>query len=456
MTVTSELLKKISEPYHDETIQAYTGVSTDTRTIKAGMLFVPLVGERFDGHEYILQAIEKGAAATLWDKNKPIPELATEKISFFFVEDTLEALQELATVYLNTIAPKVIAVTGSNGKTTTKDLLYSVLSPVFKTFKTQGNFNNHIGLPLTVLAMPEDCEVLILEMGMSGFGEIKRLSEIATPDVAIVTNIGESHLEQLGSREGIAKAKMEIIAGLKENGLIILDGDEPLLASYKGKDVQRVGFGAANHIQIKDIVSTVSGYQFSLSTKQEIFTVPLLGEHNVKNAAYALAVAFYLGLDMSDAKKGLEKTRLSAMRLEQLKGSCGELILNDAYNASPTSMKAAVQALKSIPGFEKRIAVLGDMYELGEEEEAMHRSVAEVIASPVTHLYTVGEKGFWIADEAIKQGDFLGEIRSFSEKDELLPVLKAQVDVNTVVLFKASRGMSLETCIHSLTRKEGE
>ncbi|MCD8500627.1 MAG: UDP-N-acetylmuramoyl-tripeptide--D-alanyl-D-alanine ligase [Bacillaceae bacterium] len=235
---------KVSAPY-------FKTVFIDSRLQVEQGLFIPIIGERFDGHEFIFDAIKNGAVATLWDVSKPIPnELIESQFPVFYVNDTLTALQQLAKHYLEFVKPRVIAVTGSNGKTSTKDLIESVVSQVYKTHKTKGNYNNHIGLPLTILSMPSDCEVIILEMGMSDFGEISLLSRIANPDFAVITNIGESHIEQLGSREGIATAKYEIIDGLKEKGVVILDGDEPLLKVYQHECLITCGYDTNNHFQI--------------------------------------------------------------------------------------------------------------------------------------------------------------------------------------------------------------
>src|SRR5699024_11182503 len=217
-------------------------VMTDSRQFSANSLFIPIVGERFDGHQFLAQAIENGAVAVLWDEKHKIPEAYLEKVSFFIVEDTLKAMKHLAQAYRQLVSPIVIGITGSNGKTTTKDLVYATLHQAYRSHKTEGNFNNEIGLPLTILSMPRDTEVLILEMGMNHFHEIERLSKLSQPDYAIITNIGESHIEYLGSREGIAKAKLEIKTGLKESGNLLIDGDESLLQKEKNEE-NTVGIG---------------------------------------------------------------------------------------------------------------------------------------------------------------------------------------------------------------------
>lgn len=452
--LTSSLLESLTISTRlNETEQSFTAVSTDTRTIVEGALFVPLKGERFNGHDYVDAAIKSGAQAALWEEGQPVPAALPDDFQLYVVKDTLFALQEMASAYRVKINPKVIGITGSNGKTTTKDILASLLSLEGETYKTQGNYNNHIGLPLTILAMPSTCKYLILEMGMSGYGEIERLSKIAKPDLAIVTNIGESHMEQLGSRAGIAKAKMEIKEGLSPAGFLFIDSDEPLLDGWKQSSIMRVGFNHAD-ILVENVAATVDGYQFDIEGHH--FELSLLGKHNVKNAAYCIAVARKFGLATSKIQTGLRQISLTSMRLEKLTGDKGELIVNDAYNASPTSMIAAIDALKAIPSYEKRVVVLGDMFELGTEEEALHKSVAQVITPPITHVLTLGDRAKWIYEEAshISSSSTFDEIAHFTTKQELADHLSKLVDQKTVILFKASRGMKLEEVITAYQDKQ--
>lgn len=427
----------------------------DSRKIVADGLFVPLVGEHFNGHHYLDQAIEHGAVAAIWMEREPLPEHLPQGFPLFFVRDTLSAIQSMAKSYLNQTRPKIIAVTGSNGKTTTKDMLHGILHQSFRTYKTQGNFNNHIGVPLTILSMPKDTEVLVLEMGMNHFGELTFLSQMAKPDIAIITNIGESHIEYLGSREGIAKAKLEIVNGLRKRGTLILDGDEPLLADIQTYAFQivRCGFSNGNNWRITDIVESVSGSSFSLNKQKETFNVPVLGRHNVKNAVLSFAAARILGMDLEKIRIGLEKLSLTKLRFERVDGLNGSVLINDCYNASPTSMKASLETLKTLPGFKKRIAVLGDMYELGKDEEALHKSVGSALGAPLTHVVTIGEKGAWIADGLRENGGVDLEVRSFPTKAEAQPYLESLLSEDTVMLFKASRLLALEELSGKLCAK---
>lgn len=422
-------------------------VMKDTRQAAAQSLYIPIAGERFDGHAFLKQAIDQGAVASLWQENLPIPEDLDESFPLLFVKDTVVALQQMAKLYLKKVKPVVIGVTGSNGKTTTKDLLEAIVSTTFKTHKTQGNYNNHIGLPLTILSMDNDTEVVILEMGMSNFGEISLLSKLSEPDLAIVTNIGESHIEYLGSREGIAKAKLEIKDGLKESGLLILDGDEPLLSHLSSPNVLKCGYGEDCTVKIINQDGDEDGFTFELEGGSSVYSLPLLGTHNVKNATYAIAVGHYLNIEDSAINEGLKNLEMTQMRLEKYRGLNGSLLINDAYNASPTSMVAAIDAVKGLKKYERKVVVLGDMYELGPDEEQMHRMVAAHIGAPITDVIAIGEKGRWIGEELISSGSHGIHVEVFKQKDEATDAIRSLLSKDSVVLFKASRGLALETII---------
>ncbi|OZM58504.1 UDP-N-acetylmuramoylalanyl-D-glutamate--2,6-diaminopimelate ligase [Lottiidibacillus patelloidae] len=428
-------------------------VATDTRKPMEKALFIPIVGERFNGHDYLKEAIHQGAVAALWQKDIPIPKFIPTLFPMILVDDTTKATQQLASYLLEKQKPIVVGVTGSNGKTTTKDLLDAVLSEKYTTHKTVGNFNNHLGLPFTVLNMPKECNCIILEMGMDKFGEIQLLSEIAKPDFAIITNIGESHIENLGSREGIAKAKLEITEGLKENGLLIVDGDEPLLRNAYAGETIYCGYKQGNTYELMVKKTDERGISFTCNHQEYI--IPMLGEHNVKNTSLVIALADKLGLSREDIQRGLNKVKVTAMRLQVLPGKNGSLIINDAYNASPTSMKAAVQTLKQLKDYDRKIAVLGDMYELGHDEENLHRSVAEVIEPPVTDVFTVGEKGRWIASELMDKSKNINIVH-FPTKEEAIEELNKTLSPQTVILFKASRGLKLETLAEVFVKEERE
>ena len=426
-------------------------VFIDSRQEVKNGLFIPIQGERFDGHDFLLQAIDNGAIAAIWQTGRPLPDRVPRDFPVFFVQDTLAALQKAAENYLAFVKPIVIAITGSNGKTTTKDLTASLVSRRYRTFKTQGNFNNHIGLPLTVLGMDSDCQVLILEMGMSGFGEISFLSKLTKPDFAVITNIGDSHLEQVGTREGIATAKLEIVDGLKKEGFLIVDGDEPLLTKAKNRitSIRTCGYNTDCDVQIVDVVLSEDGQFFSISGEAGRFYLPLLGKHNIKNACYAIVLAKTLGMSAAEIEEGFKQATLTGMRLERLTGKKGALFINDAYNASPSSMKAAIETLDGLEDYPRKIAVLGDMYELGSQEEALHRDVADAVSDRIDTVITVGEKGRWIG-EALKEKGWSGSVYICKTKEEAKPLLERLLSPDTAVLFKASRGMKLETLVQML------
>lgn len=433
------------------------GVFTDSRKPVEGSLFIPLVGERFDGHEFVQACLEKGAAGALWQNDHGVPP---QEGAVIVVEDTLAALQGLASAYLAESQTSVVGITGSNGKTTTKDIVDAILSTTFKVHKTQGNFNNHIGLPLTVLSMEQDTEIVILEMGMSGRREIEALSLIAQPDIAIITNIGESHLLQLGSRLEIARAKAEIAAGMKPGGLLIYNGDEPLikqvLAEAETKQpegMKRFTFGLQtdNDDYPTGLMNAQNGVVFT--TKQlgeQALTLPLLGTHNVVNCLAALAVARHFGVTAEQIASGLSSLKLTGMRIEVIQGVSGLTMLNDAYNASPTSMKAAIDVLEGLKGYRSRVAVLGDMLELGPQEQELHRGIGEYITTGKMDLVlTYGPLSVNIAEGA-KLHMPAEAVHAFENKEEMTRYLLEKLHPRDVVLFKASRGMKLEDVVESL------
>ncbi|MCK6075497.1 UDP-N-acetylmuramoyl-tripeptide--D-alanyl-D-alanine ligase [Paenibacillus silvae] len=432
------------------------GVFTDSRKPVKGSLFIPLVGERFDGHEFVQTCLEQGAAGAMWQKDHGLPPQG----AVIIVEDTLAALQSLASAYLAESQASVVGITGSNGKTTTKDIVDALLSTTFKVHKTQGNFNNHIGLPLTVLSMPEDTEIIILEMGMSGRGEIKELSLIAQPDAAIITNIGESHLLQLGSRLEIARAKAEIAAGLKKNGLLIYNGDEPLIAQVLGEsetrqpeNMQRFTFGlqAGNDDYATGLMNAQNSMVFTTKQSGEkAYTLPLLGTHNVVNCLAAMAVARHFGVTSENMAEGLSQLKLTGMRIEVTQAVSGLTLLNDAYNASPTSMKAAIDVLEGLKGYRMKVAVLGDMLELGPQEERLHHEIGMYITpAKVDRVLVYGPLSLHIAEGARKHME-TDAVHAFDSKEALTRHLLEHLHARDVVLFKASRGMKLEDVVQVL------
>lgn len=430
---------KVLDAHKDITIN---GVSIDSRHINEDVLFIPFKGENVDGHKYAAQAIESGAAAALWQSD--VTDMP-EGLPLVIVDDTLQALQAIGKAYLTEVQPKVIAITGSNGKTSTKDMVEAVLAPNFKVKKTQGNYNNEIGLPITLCQLDEDTEISILEMGMSGFGEIAFLSNLAQPDIAAITNIGESHMRDLGSREGIAKAKFEITEGL--NGPLFYDGDEPLLntlVALSHGDFKKIGFNPDNDFYIHDLQASDKSIAFKVG--EATFSVPTLGAHNARNATIAIAIGRLLGLSDEVINKNLANLHLTNMRMEQMIGLNKARLINDAYNASPTSMRAAIDTL-SIMDVPKKVIVLSDVLELGPDSEEYHASVGAYFeGKAIDHLFTVGSEAAHIS-EAAKN---FTHAMHFESKEALEKELTGYLDQDTVVLFKASRGMKLETIINNL------
>ncbi|MFC0274427.1 UDP-N-acetylmuramoyl-tripeptide--D-alanyl-D-alanine ligase [Metabacillus herbersteinensis] len=422
------------------------GVTTDSRQVQPKNLFFPLVGENFNGHQFARKALELGATAIVWDINEENPP---ENIPVIFVEDTLKALQQLAKAYREQVDVKVVGVTGSNGKTTTKDMISSVLATTFSVHKTKGNFNNHIGLPLTLLSMSEETEIAVLEMGMSGKGEIQLLSEIAQPDAAVITNIGESHLLDLGSREGIAEAKLEIVAGLKEKGYFTYFGDEPLLQDrLKSFQFLTKTFGeqSQNDYFPTSITQESNGTSFIL--KNNHYFIPVLGKHNVYNALAAYSIGQYFGVNDEAIKKGLQEIEITGMRLELLKSEDDISIINDAYNASPTSMIAAIQLLEDLKGYKQKIVVLGDMLELGDQEILFHQQVGKtILEQEISHVLTYGKLGAEIAKGA-KENLPEERVHHFVDKSELIQRVKEVAKAGDIILVKASRGMKLEEVVN--------
>lgn len=433
------------------------GVSIDSRSIKSGELFIPIKGEKFDGHNFILDAIESGAVATLWNKTEPIPPNAN--IPFILVEDTLVAIQNLAKSYSKQLGMKIIGITGSNGKTSTKDLLAGILSTKYKTGKTIGNLNNHLGVPLTILGFEEDTEIGIIEMGISELGEADLLSSIAEPDVAIITNIGEAHLETLYTRENIAKGKLEIINHLNKDGLFIYPGDEPLIKNEIKKlnpefKIETFGQDPSNTYCPKLISIGENGLSFKLNeSSPNVINLDLLGKHQVYNATAAIAAAKYFNISFEDIQIGLKNADITRMRSDLIHTeTC--TILDDSYKSNPASVLAALDTLYSLDKYNRKIVVLGDMLGLGDEEISMHREIGEKIdPSQIDYLFTIGPLAEHIAKGASPMIP-KNNIKSCVDKEELINDLKKIVTKDSIVLIKASRDLHLENVVDALKSKD--
>ena len=426
-----------------------TSVEFDTRKVVDGTLFVPLKGNR-DGHEFIEDAFSSGAVLTLSDR-----KLSSER-PYVLVKDTQQALQELAKYYLNKVGPKVVGITGSNGKTTTKDMTAAVLSQSFKTYKTQGNYNNEIGLPYTILSMAEDTEVAVLEMGMDRKGDIELLSSIAQPDVAAITIIGESHIEYLGSRKGIAEAKMEIVSGLKEMGTLIVPSGEPLLIPILENVSQRkIRFGLVDDTDIRGSILSELKTETTFTTNvypDVIFSIPVLGQYNVNNALIAIAVGKELGVPVDKIKQGLIHFDLTKNRTEWLETAKGMAVLSDVYNANPTAMKLVLESFTKIPTKGKKKVVLGDMLELGEESKIMHESIADYLdPEKISDVYLYGSEMaslYTVLEVKFKKEQL--HLFKKEEKEQLKSELSGQLTVTDTVFLKGSNGMGLSEVVDYL------
>ncbi|MGL4345488.1 MAG: UDP-N-acetylmuramoyl-tripeptide--D-alanyl-D-alanine ligase [Cellulosilyticaceae bacterium] len=430
-----------------------TSIVIDSREIVEGSLYVPIKGERFDGHQFITKVSSQGAVATLTE-NEIIED---EKLITIHVSDTRQALLDLAHYYRHQLALPVIAVTGSVGKTTTKDLIASVLGAKFNVHKTQGNYNNEIGMPLTMFDVEDTHDIVVLEMGMNHFDEIHRLTLAANPDHAVITNIGTSHIENLGSREGILKAKLEIMDGLSPNGLMVVNGDDDMLRGVIHQDQRFVAYGMdnAHKYYAKDIKLSDDKVEATLVTPQEQYRVviPAPGEHMVYNALAAVILAQQYDLTKEQILKGFLEYVPTKMRMNIVLCEDGMRIIDDTYNASPDSMKAALKVLSQSEVKGKKIAVLGDMFEMGDHGPALHREVGSVIGSlSIDVLCAVGELAKYIYEGASTSKEQPVEFYYYETQEDFLKAASQFVEPSNMILFKASRGMHFENLVNAIRK----
>lgn len=432
----------------------FTGVTTNSRSVAMGDLFVALKGENFDGHDYCVAALAAGAAGVLVEKDM---DLSTDKM--ILVDDTLAAYQKIAHAYRKGFKDlKVVAVTGSNGKTSTKDLIAACLSKEFNVIKTEANFNNEIGLPKTLLSIKQDTDIAVVELGMRGRGQIRALKAIAEPNVVVITNVGETHMELLGSIDNIAKAKSEILENLTPENTAVLNGDDYYISQMKtGAKIVTYGIITDNIVAGCDIKISATGtsflYKNKITDNSARITLPLIGEHNVMNALAAIAVAESFNISEKNIVEALNNATLTGKRQEILR--FGSIIaINDAYNASPNSMEAAFKTLEHLVGtLENRrgVAVLADMLELGENSKEAHIKVAHMVAKAKTELLiTYGTQAIYISNEAAKLG-----VRSIhcNDRNEAAFVLKNSIEDKDVILFKGSHSMEVDKVMESVFSK---
>lgn len=440
----------------DRTLRA---ICTDSREADENTVFVALRGERTDGHRYIPAAVEKGCCAVLCESWLPCGD-----VSAVIVQHTEHALSLIANAYLEQRRIPCVAVTGSVGKTTTKEFVAAVLSAKYPTYKTVGNYNSTIGMPLSALEITAEHHAAVFEMGMSGRGEIRRMSLAATPDIAIITNIGSSHLEYLETRENIAKAKLEITEGLREGGLLLVNGDEPLLRGIPNKNfrVMSVSLEGEGDYYGKNIVlhPTDERTTFDLYTPDGVirdFEIPAVGKHMVYDAIFAYVVGRELGLSAEEIRQGLSTYRSSGLRQRLL--PIGDItVLEDCYNAAPESMRAALYVLGSFARERhcRAVAVLGDMRELGMESRYLHEQIGVyAVEQGISVLLTLGELGASIAEGAMGAGlsdDCVLMYRDLSDLERAAELLQKQLQPGDIVLVKASRSVAAERLIEALRR----
>lgn len=423
-----------------------TGVDTDSRDIHPGSLFIPLVGERFDGHAYINSALEAGAVGCLTARERT--DYREDKF-YIHVGNTQRALRDLAAWYKSRFQIPFVGITGSVGKTTAKDMIAAVLSVKYKVLKTEGNFNNNIGLPLTLLRLDHTYQVGVLEMGMDKPGEIDYLSDIVRPEVGVITNIGDAHIEKLGSRENIFKAKCELLPNIrKENGLVVLNADDPMLVTLRGKTpVKAVFCGKAEEADYRaqaiggDGVSHIRCHITTPAMERDV-TIPALGEHMIYPTLIAAAVGEHFGLTPDQIEDGIARFVPTRMRMNVLQREGDITILDDSYNANPQSMRAAISVLADTKSHWK-VAVLGDMFELGPYAPALHAGVGEYLGKRgIDCLVAVGKLSEHMAKGAREAG--VPMVYSCADKEAAKAVLPQVVRPDSTILVKASRGMALE------------
>ena len=439
-TTLGKLLEGVAETaYPDLPVNCIT---TDSRKIEKGCVFIAVVGERFDGNDFVMEALEKGAAAAVVSRH-------FDDDRCIWVPNTLDAYSAMACNYRKQFHPIVVGVTGSVGKTTTKEMVAAILSKFGKTLKNEGNRNNEIGLPETVLKLDESTELAVFEMGMSALGEISRLSRCAMPYAGIITCIGVSHIEMLGSQENILKAKMEILDGMPADGLLVLNGDDPFLNRVRDSLTCRVATFAVDNdscdVTAREISCKTFPSTFTIRDKEHgsfYVTIPCSGIHAVKDALAAYTLATRLGLDPGTCASALSEYAPSGMR-QRFRTVRGITVIEDCYNANPDSMEASLKTLADLPCNGIKIAVLGDMLELGDISDDAHRKTGVLAGTlGLDILLCCGEKMKLAAETAAEAG--VSCVRHFEDKMEIADYLRECAHAGDMVLFKASRGMALE------------
>jgi UDP-N-acetylmuramoyl-tripeptide--D-alanyl-D-alanine ligase len=429
-----------------------TGVAVDSRRVRKGDLFVAIRGARTDGHNYLEEAFRRGAAAALVSQ---MPASVSETARLLLVADTVDALQEVAAAVRRRAGWRLVAITGSEGKTTTKDMAASLLGVRLRTGKTPGNQNSAIGLPMALVNLPEGLEIVVVEMGMSHPGELSLLSRRFRPETATVTNVGPAHLEFFGTFDAIARAKAEILDGVPDGGTFAVNADDPRVAAmasrFRGRIV-RYALEADADVRASGIAGkgfAGSEFRLTLGSEESSVRLPLAGRHQVSNFVAAAALAWIHGISAAECAEAAGRMTPSPRRGEVITLRSGARIVDDSYNANPASVAAAL-ALLAESGAERRIAVLGDMLELGAAEETLHREVGQMAARCVERLVCVGPRGRWIGEGAISAGLSPARVVFVETADEAVGVVEPSLGPGDAVLVKASRGAALDRVVDGL------
>lgn len=431
----------------DENLEI-TGFSQDSRIVSAGMMYIPLIGERFDGHDFIESAFENGASAVISDRVIDRNDKVVIK-----VEDTLKALQDMARYLRKNRNVKVVGITGSVGKTSTRDMVYSVIKQRYKTLKTEGNYNNNIGLPLTILRLKDE-EVMVLEMGMNHLKEMEELSMIALPDISAITNVGTAHIGELGSRENILKAKLEIIAGMKDGSILVINNDNDLLSTIALDTLElvKVAIDNVGNFKAKNVILKDDSSSFDLTYLGKVYKVevPVPGNHFILNALIAIAIGTRLNISIDKCIQGIKEFELTKKRMDVIELKNNITLVDGTYNASEDSMKSSLDVLATYS--RRKIAVLADMLELGEFSEQLHRNVGKHVAiKNIDLLIVVGNEAKYIASGAKDAG--MNNIYYCKDNEEVINYLGNNLCSNDVILLKGSNGMNLKDVVAQIKEK---
>lgn len=436
----------------------FSGVGIDSRMVVPGELFVAVRGETHDGHRFVPAAIERGATGALVERGRAVEFAATGAI-LIEVEDTLAALGRLGAYWRSMFSLPIIGITGSIGKSSTKELTAGILGTKLRVLKSPKSYNNEFGLPLSVLMIDATTQAAVLEMGTFGPGEITQLTDIAHPTIAVVTNVGHTHLERMGSQDGIARAKGELVAALPPTGVAVLNGDDHRVRAMAALTTARsilYGYGDDCDLRASDLEDHgLDGLSFTLHWQGEarrLDRVPLLGAHSVYTALAATGAALAAALTFDEIVAALAQSH-PAVRLLVVPGVNGSTIIDDSYNAAPASVLAALEILAKTPAM-RRLALLGDMLELGDYEEEAHRIVGRRVAEVADTLLTIGPRARIIADEVLRMGVSNERVASFDRKDEVIAALASDLRAGDAVLIKGSRGLALEDVVAALREAE--